>query len=130
MHELENLTEELIIVAHDLSPLIRPACLTKMSLLLPRILVAVRRIQRSWLRPAGVPAVVGLKDATLRISNQDLVIVDGRMGLVIVLIPNDKTLSLYRAEKDRINSMRNRFDDIKDLPAETTDGRKVEVPRI
>jgi phosphotransferase system enzyme I (PtsI) len=74
----------------------------------------------------GVPAVVGLKDATLRITNQDILVVDGRMGLVIVH-PNEKTLEIYRKEQDRLKSLRHFFDDVKDIPAETLDDRHVEI---
>ncbi|HPB68734.1 MAG TPA: phosphoenolpyruvate--protein phosphotransferase, partial [Candidatus Omnitrophota bacterium] len=74
----------------------------------------------------GVPAVVGLKDATLRISNQDLLIVDGRMGLVIVH-PTEKTVDIYNSEKKRISALSHRFDDIIDLPSKTFDGSYVPI---
>ncbi|MCB9758083.1 MAG: phosphoenolpyruvate--protein phosphotransferase [Candidatus Omnitrophica bacterium] len=126
MHELENLTEELIIIAHDLSPSDTASMFNKNVLAFATDIGGRTSHTAIMAKSLGVPAVVGLKDATLRISNQDTVIVDGRMGLVI-LNPNDKTLSIYRAEQERILSMRNRFDDIKELPSETTDGRKLEV---
>jgi phosphotransferase system enzyme I (PtsI) len=126
MHELENLTEELIIIAHDLSPSDTASMFNKNVLAFATDIGGRTSHTAIMAKSLGVPAVVGLKDATLRISNQDMVIVDGRMGLVI-LNPNDKTLNIYRAEQERILSMRNRFDDIKDLPSETTDGRKLEV---
>ncbi len=126
MHELENLTEELIIIAHDLSPSDTASMFNRNVLAFATDIGGRTSHTAIMAKSLGVPAVVGLKDATLRISNQDTVIVDGRMGLVI-LNPNDKTLNIYRAEKERILSMRNRFDDIKELPSETTDGRKLEV---
>lgn len=126
MHELENLTEELIIIAHDLSPSDTASMFNKNVLAFATDIGGRTSHTAIMAKSLGVPAVVGLKDATLRISNQDMVIVDGRMGLVI-LNPNDKTLRIHRAEQERILSMRNRFDDIKDLPSETTDGRKLEV---
>lgn len=125
-HELENLAEELVIIAHDLSPSDTASMFNKNVLAFATDIGGRTSHTAIMAKSLGVPAVVGLKDATLRISNQDTVIVDGRMGLVIVH-PNEKTLNIYRAEKERILSMRHRFDDIKDLPAETTDGRKLNV---
>jgi phosphotransferase system enzyme I (PtsI) len=126
MHELENLNEELIIIAHDLSPSDTASMFNKNVLAFATDIGGRTSHTAIMAKSLGVPAVVGLKDATLRISNQDMIIVDGRMGLVIVH-PNEKTLSLYRTEKARLLSMRNRFDDIKELPAETTDGHRIEV---
>ncbi|MCK5215505.1 MAG: phosphoenolpyruvate--protein phosphotransferase [Candidatus Omnitrophica bacterium] len=126
LQELETLNEELLIVAHDLSPSETASMFNK------RILGFVTDIGGRTSHTAimakslGVPAVVGLKDATLRISNQDEVIVDGRMGLVI-LFPTQKTLEIYEGERDKILSQRHRFDDIKDLPAETQDQKKIPV---
>ncbi|MCB9771151.1 MAG: phosphoenolpyruvate--protein phosphotransferase [Candidatus Omnitrophica bacterium] len=125
-HELENLKEELIIIAHDLSPSDTASMFNRNVLAFATDIGGRTSHTAIMAKSLGLPAVVGLKDATLRISNQDTVIVDGRMGLVIIH-PSEKTLSLYRAEKDRIVLLRNRFDDIKDLPAETSDGRKLQV---
>lgn len=126
LHELENLTEELILIAHDLSPSDTVSMFNKNVLAFATDIGGRTSHTAIMAKSLGVPAVVGLKDATLRISNQDTVIVDGRMGLVIVH-PAEKTLSIYRAEKEKIFAQRHRFDDIRDLPAETTDGKKVSI---
>ena len=126
LHELEQLTEQLIIIAHDLSPSDTVSMFNKNVLAFATDIGGRTSHTAILAKSLGVPAVVGLKDATLRISNQDMLIVDGRMGLVIVH-PNEKTLDIYSKEKKRINALRHRFDDIKDLPAETTDGRKVSI---
>ncbi|MDP2652628.1 MAG: phosphoenolpyruvate--protein phosphotransferase [Candidatus Omnitrophota bacterium] len=126
MHDLENLSEEMVIVSHDLSPSDTASMFNKNILAFVTDIGGRTSHTAIMAKSLGVPAVVGLKDATLRISNQDRLIVDGRMGLVIVH-PTDQTLEIYRAEKSRILAMRNQFDDIKDLPAETKDGRKVVI---
>ena len=118
LHELENLTEELILIAHDLSPSDTVSMFNKNVLAFATDIGGRTSHTAIMAKSLGVPAVVGLKDATLRISNQDTVIVDGRMGLVIVH-PAEKTLSIYRAEKEKIFAQRHRFDDIKDLQGET-----------
>ena len=126
LHEFDNLTEELIIVAHDLSPSDTASMFNKHVLAFVTDIGGRTSHTAIMAKTLGVPAVVGLKDATLKITNQDNIIVDGRMRLVIIH-PTDKTLDIYQTEKNRIMAMRNRFDDIKDLPAQTTDGHKVEI---
>lgn len=126
LYELEHLTEGLAIVAHDLAPSDTVTMFNKKVLAFVTDIGGRTSHTVIMAKSLGVPAVVGLKDATLRISNQDNIIVDGRMGLVIVH-PTEKTLEIYRKEKARILELRHRFDDIKDLPAETTDGRKVSI---
>ena len=122
--ELEHLSEELIIIAHDLSPSDTASMFNKNILAFATDIGGRTSHTAIMAKSLGVPAVVGLKDATLRITNQDTVIVDGRMGLLIVN-PASKTLEIYKAEKSRILELRHRFDDIKDLPATTSDGRKI-----
>jgi phosphotransferase system enzyme I (PtsI) len=124
LHEFDNLTEQMIIISHDLSPSDTVSMYNKNIIAFATDIGGRTSHTAILAKSLGVPAVVGLKDATLRISNQDYIIVDGRMGLVIVH-PNEETLKMYRNEQSRIEALRDRFTDIKDLPAETTDGRKV-----
>ncbi len=124
LHDLENLTEEIIIVAHDLSPS------DAVSLYNKKILAFVTDIGGRTSHTAiiakslGVPAVVGLKDATLKITNQDFLIVDGRHGVVIIN-PTSETKEVYEKEQNKIMAFRDRLDDVKDLPAETIDGKRI-----
>jgi len=74
----------------------------------------------------GVPAVVGLKEATLHIHNQDQIIVDGRKGLVYIN-PTDETLEKYEDVKKRSLAEKDKFADIKYLSAETKDGHKIQI---
>jgi len=126
LHELENIQEELVIIAHDLAPSDTASMFNKNILAFATDIGGRTSHTAIMAKTLGVPAVVGLKDATLRISNQDTVIVDGRMGLVIIH-PTEKTLDLYRNEQNRIIALRDRFDDIKELPAETIDHRKISI---
>ncbi|HPN89080.1 MAG TPA: phosphoenolpyruvate--protein phosphotransferase [Candidatus Omnitrophota bacterium] len=126
MHEFDNLTEEIIIVSHDLSPSDTANMYNKNILAFATDIGGKTSHTAIMAKSLGVPAVVGLKDATLRIYNQDYVIVDGRKGLVIVN-PTQETKNLYRQEQDRIVKFRDQFQEIKELPAETQDGRRVEI---
>ncbi|MCK5579656.1 MAG: phosphoenolpyruvate--protein phosphotransferase [Candidatus Omnitrophica bacterium] len=126
MFELEYINEELVVIAHDLAPSETANMFNKNVLGFATDIGGRTSHTAIMAKSLGVPAVVGLKEATLRISNQDMVIIDGRMGLVIVH-PGEKTLEIYRNERTRIMALRHRFDDIKDLPAETPDGKTVEI---
>ena len=126
LHEFDNLTEQLIIIAHDLSPSDTVSMYNKNIIAFATDIGGRTSHTAIMSKSLGVPAVVGLKDATLRINNQDYVIVDGRMGLVIVN-PKPETKEIYLTEKSRSESFRHRFDDIRDLPAETLDGKRVRI---
>lgn len=126
MHELDNLTEELIIVSHDLSPSDTASMYNKNILAFVTDIGGRTSHTAIMAKSLGVPAVVGLKDSTLRINNQDYVIVDGRKGLVIIH-PTQETKTLYRNEQNRILQFKDQYQEIKDLPAETSDGKTVEL---
>lgn len=126
LHELDYLTEELIIVSHDLSPSDTASMYNKNILAFVTDIGGRTSHTVIMAKSLGVPAVVGLSDATLRINNQDYIIVDGRKGLVI-LNPTPETKALYKVEQTRIQEFRDQFRDLRDLPSETLDGRKVEI---
>ncbi|MBF0619373.1 MAG: phosphoenolpyruvate--protein phosphotransferase [Candidatus Omnitrophica bacterium] len=125
-HDFENLAVDLVIIAHDISPSDAVSMYNKkiMGFLTD---IGGRTAHTAIIaKSLGVPAVVGLKDATLRISNQDFVIVDGRKGVVIVN-PTDETRSLYSKEKVRLAEVDGANLNLKDSPAETPDGRRVNL---
>ncbi len=126
LHEFENLKEKIIIIAHDLSPSDTISMYHKNIIAFATDIGGRTSHTAIMAKSLNVPAVVGLKDATLKINNQDQVIVDGRMGLVIIN-PAPETIEIYRNEQNRIVALKDRFADIKDLPAETPDGRKVTI---
>ncbi len=126
LHELDNLTEELIIIGHDLSPSDTASMYNKNILAFVTDIGGRTSHTAIMAKSLGVPAVVGLKDSTLRINNQDYVIVDGRKGLVIIH-PTQETKTLYRNEQNRILQFKDQYQEIKDLPAETSDGKIVEL---
>jgi phosphotransferase system enzyme I (PtsI) len=126
MHDLENLAEEMIIVSHDLSPSDTASMYNKNIIAFVTDIGGKTSHSAIMAKSLGVPAVVGLKDSTLRIHNQDYIIVDGRKGLVIIN-PTEETRKYYKTVLSRIVEYRDQFKDIKDLPAETLDGRRVNL---
>ncbi len=73
-----------------------------------------------------IPAVVGTGPFLTEVSGGDLVIIDGDKGLV-VLQPDDETLARYRHEAEEIRTLAAKLEPLRDLPAETRDGVRVEL---
>lgn len=124
LHDLDNLQDNLVIVAHDLSPS------DTVSLYNKKIIAFVTDIGGRTSHTAiiakslGVPAIVGLKNATLKITNGDFLIVDGQKGLLIIN-PTPATKELYVKEQSQIHASMEKLDDLKTLPSQTTDGKKI-----
>ncbi|MEM7808876.1 MAG: phosphoenolpyruvate--protein phosphotransferase [Planctomycetota bacterium] len=77
-------------------------------------------------RAMNIPAVVGLGDATSAITGGDVVVIDGTNGL-IVIDPTDEQLIEYRERAVRRAAQTADLDRLRDLPAETQDGQRVEM---
>jgi phosphotransferase system enzyme I (PtsI) len=73
-----------------------------------------------------IPAVVGTGPFMTEVSGGDLVIIDGDKGLVI-LQPDEETLARYRHEAEEIRSMAAKLEPLRDLPAETRDGVRIQL---
>ncbi|MBT8367272.1 MAG: phosphoenolpyruvate--protein phosphotransferase, partial [Deltaproteobacteria bacterium] len=73
-----------------------------------------------------IPAVVGLEHATTRIKSENLIIVDGNSGKVIVN-PSEKSLLEYEERKIEYEDYRAVITRESHLAAETTDGIQLEV---
>ena len=124
LHDFENLTEQLIVVSHDLSPSDTVSMYNKNIIAFVTDIGGRTSHTAIMAKTLGVPAVVGLKDATLQISNQDELIIDGRKGLVIIH-PGDETKKLYQDVRSKIVEFQERFKDIKGLAPETKDKKKI-----
>ena len=77
-------------------------------------------------RAHEIPAVVGLEDITELIEDDDLLIVDGSAGLVIVN-PLPTTVALFRDEQRRQMAVEQALLGNVDLPARTRDGAEVSL---
>lgn len=77
-------------------------------------------------RSLNIPAVVGLHDASIRINEGDLLIVDGFKGEVIIN-PDEKQLHDYHKKIDRLHKQDSELHKLRELPATTTDGREIQL---
>lgn len=75
-------------------------------------------------RALKIPAVLGVKTASLEIASGDAIIVDGNRGRVYVN-PDSKTVEHYRKEQEQLERNRISLMKLRDTPATTTDGETV-----
>ncbi len=125
--ELKNLTKEVVVVAHDLSP----SQIASLDTTKVRGFVTDLGSRNSHAaivaRALGIPAVVGLETATVDVFGGDRVIIDGNRGDVIVR-PDEETIKEYQLiEKDFHVFEEKLTSELKDLPAVTLDGREIMI---
>jgi phosphotransferase system enzyme I (PtsI) len=77
-------------------------------------------------RSLNIPAVVGLHEATNIITEDDILIVDGFKGEVVIN-PNEECLKEYQKKIDKLAKQETQLSELKDLPATTIDGKEIEL---
>jgi phosphotransferase system enzyme I (PtsI) len=77
-------------------------------------------------RSLGIPAVVGLKDATRSVPPGAMVAVDGSRGLLVVE-PSEPELQAFREAREREQHEESRLREARALPAVTLDGVAVRL---
>jgi len=121
---LAQLDEPVVVVAHDLSPS-ETALMHKRHVLAFVTDIGGRTGHTAIMaKSLAIPAVVGLEVATKRIIKDELVVVDGIHGEVVV-DPEPDTIRRYEVEQRRIQEIDRQLLQLKDLPAETLDRRRV-----
>ncbi len=124
--ELSRLASAVIVLAHDLTP--------------SETANLDRKHVRGFVTEMGgpgshtaivaealeIPAVVGVGPFLTDVSGGDMVIIDGRHG-VVILQPDEETIARYRHEVEQEHSVAQRLESLRDLPAETADGVPVEL---
>ena len=124
--DIENIDKRVILVAHDLSP----AETSQINLERIKGFVTDRGGRSSHTsiiaRTLEIPAVQGVDSATRTIANDDLIIVDGTSGSVIVH-PMKQTLVDFNALQAKYRAHQMVLMKGSHLPAETVDGFHVPV---
>ncbi|MDR3145237.1 MAG: phosphoenolpyruvate--protein phosphotransferase [Treponema sp.] len=121
---LSELTEDVILVVHDLMP---SDVLTMNRERVKGIVMDMggRTSHTAILaRAFGIPAALGLSTATKEINNGDELVLNGGSGEVVVN-PAEKILGRYKRAAGQFRKMEDELLTIRDLPAETSDGRRV-----
>ncbi len=77
-------------------------------------------------RSLGIPSIVGLHDALRYIKEDELVIVDGSSGVLLVG-PDQKTLDHYRARREEQKRYYDGLITLREAPARTLDGIEIKL---
>jgi phosphotransferase system enzyme I (PtsI) len=118
--------KRVILVAHDLSPA------ETSQINLERIMGFITDLGGKAshtgiiARALEIPAVVGLESATTEIKSEDLIIVDGNAGIVIIH-PSEQTLVEYEEKKIEYQEYKAVITRESHIAAATTDGFRLEV---
>lgn len=118
--------EPLVLVAHDLSPAdmlhfkhgVFAGFVTDVGGRTSHTAIVARSLE--------IPAVVGVRNASQLIQQDDLVIVDGDAGVVIV-DPSPMMLAEYGYKQRQGEVEREKLTRIKNTPAVTLDGQRIEL---
>ncbi len=125
-NNIAAITKRVILVANDLSP----ADTSQINLERIKGFITNRGGKAShtgiMAQALEIPAVVGLEVATTAIKSDDVIIVDGNTGTVI-LDPDEQTLVEYEERKSDYEDYRAVITRESHLAAETTDGFQLEV---
>ena len=118
---ISNIDKRVILVAHSLSP----AETSQIQLERIKGFITNRGGKASHTsiiaRTLEIPAVLGLENATEVINNDDIIIVDGNKGLVIV-DPDEETLFRYEELSKQYEAQKADAIRTSDLPARSEDG--------
>ena len=124
--ELSNLTEPVIILAHDLTPGETATLNTKYVLGFATEVGGHTSHTAILAGALEIPAIVGLGRCLAEISGGESVILDGDHGRVII-DPDDETLARVQHSQARSQRVRDRLGEMGSLPAETQDGQRVTI---
>jgi phosphotransferase system enzyme I (PtsI) len=116
----------LVLIAHDLSP--ADMLQFKQSVFAGFVTDVGGKTSHTAIvaRSMDIPAVVGARSASHLISQDDWVIIDGDAGVVVV-DPSAILLAEYGFKQRQVEVERERLSRLKNTPAITLDGQKIEL---
>lgn len=121
---LAGIKEPVIVVAHDLSPADTAQMSKDKVLGFSTDLGGKTSHTAIMARALEIPAIVGLESASAMVETDDLIIIDGTTGTLIIN-PPDSVIELYRKKGERYADYDKTLFHYRDLPCETKDGRRV-----
>jgi len=123
---LINLTEQSVVVAYDLSPS-DTATMHKKNVIGFVTDIGGRTSHTAIMaKSLEIPAVVGLAVVTSQVRAEDMIIVDGTHGIVIIN-PSEKTLKKYTDQKKKWVALEVHLSELRNLPCQTLDGKRIEL---
>lgn len=124
--ELRNLTQPVILLAHELTPGETAALDTRFVLGFATEAGGKTSHTAILAGALEIPAVVGLGRSLSAVSGGEMAILDGDHGQVLI-DPDAETLSRVCISQARNQRVRERLREIERLPAETVDGHRITI---
>lgn len=121
---LQSIAEPSVIVAHNLTPTETMNLKENLALGFATNIGGKTSHTALLAQSMEIPAVVGMRDVTSRVRTGDLIIIDGKEGVVIIN-PDADVLASYRREQQQRTADQKRLEKLRDLPAQTMDGHRV-----
>lgn len=124
--DLAGLDEEVVLIAHDLTP--SDTATMNKSMVLGFLTDIGGRTSHTAImaRTLEIAAVVGLDDITKKVKDGDYIVFNGDTGEVIVN-PDEETKAKYASLKEQFEEYRKSLELLKGQESITTDGRHVEL---
>ena len=119
--ELKDLKEPCIIIGHDLSPSMTAQFDRKYVLGFATDIGSQTSHTAIMARSMGIPAIVGLRDASTQLRNATFALLDGYNG-VLIINPTDQTLFEYGQLIAKRVNLQEKLRDTRDHTAVTLDG--------
>ncbi len=124
LHALDGLTSKSIVVAQDLSPSETAALRRGLVMGFVTDLGSATSHTAIMAKALGIPAVVGLGNVSAQVANDDLILIDGTEG-VVILNPSEASLKKYNKLARHRKFIQSGLKKLRDAPAETKDGHRV-----
>jgi phosphoenolpyruvate-protein phosphotransferase (PTS system enzyme I) len=121
-----NYSDNTIIIAEDISPSDTISLDTSKITGLATQLGGINSHTAIIARAKGIPAVVGCGKDLLNIENNDIIILDGSEGEIIIR-PGSGLIEEYKIRQQKIAREQSMLKALKNLPAKTTDGHMVKL---
>ncbi|HID0759785.1 phosphoenolpyruvate--protein phosphotransferase [Clostridium botulinum] len=126
VNSMDDLDKDTIIVAQDLTPS-DTAQLDKDKVIAFLTNIGGRTSHSAIMaRTLEIPAIVGMKDITESVKNDDVVIVDGTEGVVIIN-PDKETIEKYEKSKESFLKEKEELKKLINVETVTKAGKRVEV---
>ncbi|WP_434303841.1 phosphoenolpyruvate--protein phosphotransferase [Clostridium botulinum] len=126
VNSMDDLDKDTIIVAQDLTPS-DTAQLDKDKVIAFLTNIGGRTSHSAIMaRTLEIPAIVGMKDITESVKNDDVVIVDGTEGVVIIN-PDKETIEKYEKSKESFLREKEELKKLINVETVTKAGKRVEV---
>ena len=124
--ELSNLTQPVLVLAHNLTPSETANLNTEFVLGFATEAGSHTSHTAILAGALELPAVVGVGDFLSDVAGGETIVIDGNNGEVII-DPDEETLEKYRASEERFRTETQRLESFRPLLPETQDGTRIQL---